>query len=131
MYILKKVLPTLDNICQNRAQTEYWLHSHQGSSSQRSPSYQVCLNTLWVDRKVLIERQDVVLSRIRYLLMVRELREAGHAVVYTDETYVHTSQAVPKCWRDSTTKNSGIALPLGLHYNHYLSSSAGPSVSSS
>ena len=43
--------------------------------------------------KVLMERLDVVLSRIRYLRMVRELREAG----YTDETYVHTSHAVPKC----------------------------------
>ena len=51
-----------------------------------------------VNQKVLMERQDVVLSRIRYLRMVRELREAG----YTDETYVHTSHAVPKCWQDST-----------------------------
>ena len=47
-----------------------------------------------VNQKVLMERQDVVLSRIRYLRMVRELREAG----YTDETYVHTSHAAPKCW---------------------------------
>ena len=47
-----------------------------------------------VNQKVLMERQDVVLSMIRYLRMVRELREAG----YTDETYVHTSHAVPKCW---------------------------------
>ena len=47
-----------------------------------------------VNQKVLMERQDVVLSRIRYLRMVRELREAG----YTDEIYVHTSHAVPKCW---------------------------------
>ena len=43
-----------------------------------------------VNQKVLMERQDAVLSRIRYLRMVRELREAG----YTDETYVHTSHAV-------------------------------------
>ena len=60
--------------------------------------------------------------------MVKELREAGYRVVYTDETYVHTTQAVPKCWQDSTTafKNSAIAQPLGLHYNHYLRSSARP-----
>ena len=50
--------------------------------------------------------------------------EAGYTFVYTDETYGYTSHAVPKCLQDSTTgfKNSGIALPLGLHYNHYLSS---------
>ena len=39
-----------------------------------------------VNQKLLMEKQDVVLSRIRYLRMVSELREAG----YTDETYVHT-----------------------------------------
>ena len=36
---------------QNRAQTEYWLHWQQGSSSQRSPSYEVCLHTLWGESK--------------------------------------------------------------------------------
>ena len=35
MYSLKKFLPTLDSI-----RTEYWLHWQQGSSSQRSPSYE-------------------------------------------------------------------------------------------
>ena len=45
MYSLKKVLPTL------RAQTEYWLHWQQGSSSQRSPSYEVCLHTLFGESK--------------------------------------------------------------------------------
>ena len=56
-----------------------------------------------VNRNVLMERQDVVLSRIRNLRRVRELRETGYTVAYTDETYVHTSHVVPKCWQDSTT----------------------------
>ena len=47
-----------------------------------------------------MERQDVVLSRIRYLRMVRELK---------DESYVHTSHAVPKCWQDST---AGLKIPF-------------------
>ena len=58
-----------------------------------------------VNQKVLMGRQDVVLSRIRYLCRDRELREAG----YTNETYVHTSYAVPKCWQDSTT---GLKIPF-------------------
>ena len=37
--------------------------------------------------------------------MVRELREAG----YTDETNVHASHAVPKCWQDST---AGLKIPF-------------------
>ena len=56
-----------------------------------------------------MERQDVVLSRIRYLHRVRELREAGYTVAYTDETYVHTGHIVPKCWQDSTT---GLKIPF-------------------
>ena len=46
-----------------------------------------------VNRKVLMERQDVVFSRIRYLRRVRVLREA----------------TVPKCWQDSTT---GLKIPF-------------------
>ena len=41
--------------------------------------------------------------------MVRELREAGNTVVYTDETYVHTSYAVPKSWQDT---NTGLKIPF-------------------
>ena len=62
-----------------------------------------------VNRKVLMERQGVVLSRIRYLHRFRELREAGYTVAYTDETYVHTGHIVPKCWQNSTT---GLKIPF-------------------
>ena len=100
MYSLKKVLPTLDNVRTELKQSigytgskgrlrKYLLHTK--SANTRSGVNQ---------KVVLMERQDVVLSRIRYLRMVRELREAG----YTEETYVHTSHAVPKCWQDSTTR---------------------------
>ena len=58
-----------------------------------------------VNQKVLMKRQDVVLSMIRYRHIARELREAG----YTDQTYVHTSHAVPKCWQDST---AGLKIPF-------------------
>ena len=40
-----------------------------------------------VNRKVLMERQDVVLSKIIYLRRVRELRGAGCTVVYTTAEY--------------------------------------------
>ena len=66
-----------------------------------------------VNQKVLMESQDVVLSRIRYLRMVRELGEAGYTVVYTDETHVHISHTVPKCWQDSTT---GLKIPFSKGY---------------
>ena len=88
-YSLKKVLHTLDNIRTELKQSI----GYTGSNGR------LCKDLLYtksaythcgVNQRVLMERQDVVLSRIRYLRMVRELREAG----YTDETYVHTSYAV-------------------------------------
>ena len=100
MYSLKKVLPTLDNVRTELKQSIDYTgskgrlrkdHLHTKSANTRCG----------VNQKVVrMERQDVVLSRTRYLRMVMELREAG----YTDETYVHTSHAVPKCWQDSTTR---------------------------
>ena len=104
MYSLKKVLPTLDNI---RTELKQRI-GYTGSKGRlrKDLIHTKSANTrCGVNQKVLMERQDVVLSKIRYLRMVRELREAG----YTDETYVHTCHAVPKCWQDSTT---GLKIPF-------------------
>ena len=98
-YSLKKVLPTLDNI-----RTE--LKQSIGYTGNKVVFAKISFYTRCrVNQKVLMERQDVVLSRIRYFCMVRELREAG----YTDETFVDTSHAIPKCWQDITT---GLKIPL-------------------
>ena len=93
MYSLKKVLPTLDNI---RTELKHSI-GYTGSKGRLREDLlhmKFTYTRCGVNQKELMERQYVVLSRIRYLRMVRELREAG----YTDETYVHTSHAVPKCW---------------------------------
>ena len=93
MYSLKKVLPTLDNIRTELKQSiGYSKVLLRKDLLHRKFAYTRC----GVNPKVLMERQDVALRRIRYHGMVMELREAGYTVVYTDETYVHTSHAVPK-----------------------------------
>ena len=81
MYSLKKVLPTLDNIRTELKQSIGYTGS-KGSlrkDLQMKFVYTRCL----VNRKVRMERQHVVLNRIRYLRRVRELIEAGYTVVYT------------------------------------------------
>ena len=108
MYTLKKALPTLDNIRTELKQSIGYTGSKgrlRKDLLHTKSAYTLC----GVNQKVLMQRQDVVLSRIRYLRMVRELREAGYTFVYTDETYVHTSHAVPKCLHDSTT---GLKIPF-------------------
>ena len=90
MYSLKKVLSTLDNI-----RTELKQSIGYTGSKCRLPKdllhMKFTYNRYGMNRKVLMERQDVVLSRIRYLRRVRELRETGYTVAYTDETYGQTS----------------------------------------
>ena len=104
MYSLKKVLPTHDNI-----RTE--LKQSIGNTGSKGSLRKDLLHTksaytrCGVNQKVLMERQGVVLSRIGYLRMVRELREAG----YTDETYVYASHTVPKCWQD---RPAGLKIPF-------------------
>ena len=107
MYSWKKVLPTLDNTrTELKQRIGYW---QQGSSSQRSPSYEVCLHTLWVESKSAdgetrcSPHQDQIPSH------GQGVERGGYRVVYTDETYVHTSYVVLKCWQDSTT---GLKIPF-------------------
>ena len=83
MYSLNRVLPTLDDFSTELKQSIGYIGSkcHLRKDLLHTKfSYTRC----GVNQKVLMERQNVVLSRIRYLRMVRELREAGYTVVYTD-----------------------------------------------
>ena len=79
MYSLKKVLPTLDNIRTELKQSI----GYTGNTGSKGVLRKDLLHTkptytrYGVNQKELMERQDVVLSRIRYLRMVRELREVG------------------------------------------------------
>ena len=108
MYSLNKILPTLDNIRTELKQSIGYTGS-KGRLRKDLLNMKFAYLRCGVNPKVLMERQDVVLSRIIYLRMVRELREAGYTVVYTNETFVHTSHAVPKCWQGS---NTGLKIPF-------------------
>ena len=59
-----------------------------------------------INRELLMERSDIVANRIQFLRQMKKYREQGWTVVYTDETYVHTSHTVPKTWQsdDSSMK---------------------------
>ena len=109
MYEEKKVLPTLSNIREMLIRKiEY-----SGSLTTLSKvlkglgfSYKRCSQ----NRKVLMERPDVVSQRIRFLRQIKSFREEGRPIIYTDETYVHTSHAASKCWQ---SKEIGLKVPFG------------------
>ena len=84
MYSLKKVLPTLDSIRTELKQSTGYTGS-KGRLRKDLLHMKFTYNRCGVNRKMLMERQNVVLSRIRYLRRARELRETGYTVAYTDE----------------------------------------------
>ena len=51
------------------------------------------------NRKILMERPDVVAHRIQYLRKMKQYRDAGRPIVYTDETFVHANHTMHKCWQ--------------------------------
>ncbi|MCU7801183.1 MAG: transposase [gamma proteobacterium symbiont of Lucinoma myriamae] len=53
------------------------------------------------NRKLLMERSDVVALRIRYLRTISQYRQAGREIVYMDETYIHSNHGVSKCWQSA------------------------------
>ena len=56
-----------------------------------------------------MERPDVVALRIQFLRNIKKLRDAGYTIVYTDETYVHSSHSVAKAWQPEGT---GLNVPF-------------------
>ena len=74
MYSLKKVVPTLDNIRTELKQSIGYTGS-KGRLRKDLLYTKSAYTRCGVNQKVLMERQDVVLSRIRYFRMVRDLRE--------------------------------------------------------
>ena len=51
------------------------------------------------NRSALMERTDVAASRIQYLRQIQKYREEGRTIVYTDETFVHTSHSAKRSWQ--------------------------------
>lgn len=61
------------------------------------------------DRKILMERTDIVNRRITYLRSVFRYRKAGRDILYVDETYVNSSHHATKCWKSNDV---GMNVPI-------------------
>ncbi|CAF4824208.1 unnamed protein product [Pieris macdunnoughi] len=62
------------------------------------------------NRKVLIETSNIRLQRIEYLRKIKQYRQEGKPIVYTDESCVDSSHSSSKAWTDGTTK--GLKKPI-------------------
>jgi hypothetical protein len=55
------------------------------------------------NRSILIKKQDVRCARVAFLRAIAKFRRDGRVIVYSDETYIHSSH---------TTKNRGLTILL-------------------
>ena len=93
MYGIKKIRPTLDRILiQLRERIDFRGGKTILERLLRDLGFSWA--TCSPDRRILMERTDIVNRRITYLRSVSRYRKAGRDIVYVDETYVHSSHHV-------------------------------------
>jgi hypothetical protein len=57
-----------------------------------------------------VESYDIRLKRTQYVRNITEFREEGRCIVYTDETYIHSSHTRSNDWIDD--KNLALKKPI-------------------
>lgn len=62
----------------------------------------------------LIERNDIVCWRRRYLESIKEYRQTGRPIYYLDETWVNAGETTSKSWVDKTVSSPRDAFLRGL-----------------
>ncbi|KAL4718993.1 hypothetical protein ACJJTC_013795 [Scirpophaga incertulas] len=62
------------------------------------------------NRKILIEKSDLRLKRIQYLKKLGQYRQEGCPIIYTDESYVHSTHTTSKGWSDLSLE--GLKKPM-------------------
>lgn len=75
------------------------------------------LNFVYVKRgcnSALIERDDIVLWRTKYVEDIRKYREQGRTIYYLDETWVNAGDCNDRIWQDNTVTSHRDAFLSGL-----------------
>lgn len=76
-----------------------------------------CMNFRYLKRSrnsALLEKDEIVLWRRKYLKRIREYREEGRKIYYTDETWVNEGHTVGKVWQDLEIKSKRQAFLEGF-----------------
>jgi hypothetical protein len=62
------------------------------------------------NRKFIVEKQDIRSLRIEYLRAIKAYRKEERSIVYTDETYIHSSHTTSYAWDDGS--GAGLKAPI-------------------
>lgn len=65
------------------------------------------------NKKLLIEKSNIRLKRTLYLSKLQEYRSQGRPIIYTDESYIHSSHTLPRSWSDETSQGCKVPISKG------------------
>ena len=65
-------------------------------------------------KALLIERDDIISWRHRYLAEIRKMRNEGRNIVYSDESWINLGHTVGREWQDTTIRTAKDAFRSGL-----------------
>jgi transposase len=65
------------------------------------------------NKKLLIEKSHIRLKRTLYLSKLQEYRSHGRPIIYTDESYIHSSHTLPRSWSDETSEGCKVPISKG------------------
>lgn len=114
-FFFRNEVPTLRKMCHAINEDET-LPKFSNSSLQRVLSD---LGFLYAKRNRsshLIERDDIIIWRRKYLRQIKAYRAQGFKIYYTDETWVNFGHTVMSAWQDSTIKSKRQAFQQGLSF---------------
>lgn len=98
-YVVKKEIPTINKLwlaLKADIGFKYGRTSLRTILKTMGYKYKKCQSK----RKVLIERSDIAAWRARYIQRLRKnRRQENRPVIYLDETYIHASYHLQKCWQ--------------------------------
>lgn len=108
-----KTIPTLDKILQV-IKYDHTLPDISRMNLQRLLKSMDFVYTKRSRNSALIEKDEIVLWRRRYLENIRKYREEGRHLYYLDETWVNAGDCTSKTWVDKTIKSPRDAFLQGL-----------------
>lgn len=105
-YLVQKKVPTapkLLTVIQERINFPWKVHSLRRLLHEMGFKWKRCGS----NRKILIERPNIVNWRWKYLRNIRNIRSENRNIVYIDESWVDNNLTFGKCWQSKTIQ--GIA----------------------
>lgn len=99
-YVVKKEIPTINKLwleLKSDIDFKFSRTTLRRVLKSMGYKYKKCQSK----RKVLMERSDIAAWRAKFVLRMRKNRNEKRPVIYLDETYIHATYHLQKCWQST------------------------------